>query len=68
MQKSFTFLKKNLKINIWIKNKKYCKVRDHCHYMEYRGAAQSICNLKYSIPKKIPIVFYNGSNYIIILS
>ena len=23
----------------------------------------SICNLKYSVPKKIPIVFQNGSNY-----
>ena len=32
-------------------NKKYCKVRDHCHYSgEYRGAAHSICNLKYSVP------------------
>ena len=23
----------------------------------------SICNLKYSVPKKIPEDFYNGSNY-----
>ena len=23
----------------------------------------SICNLKYSVPKKFPIVFHNGSNY-----
>ena len=47
-----------------MKDKKYCKVRDHCHYTgEYRGAAHSICNLKYSVPKKIPIVFHNGSNY-----
>ena len=29
--------------------------------MEYRGAAHSICNFKYSVPKKIPLVFYNGS-------
>ena len=44
--------------------KEYCKIRDHCHYRgEYGGAAHSICNLKYSIPKKIPIAFYNGSNY-----
>ena len=47
-----------------IKYKKYCKVRDHCHYTgEYRGAAHSVCNLKYSRPKKNPIVFHNGSNY-----
>ena len=45
-----------------LKNKKYCKVRDHCHYTgEYRDAAHSICNLKYSVPKKVPIVFHNGS-------
>ena len=48
----------------YLKDKKYCKVRGHCHYTgEYRGAAHSICNLKYSAPKKIPIVFQNGSNY-----
>ena len=47
-----------------MKDKKYCKVRDHCHYtVEYRGAAHSICNLKYSVPKKIPIVFHNRSNH-----
>ena len=29
----------------------------NCHYTgEYRGAAHSICNLKYCVPKKIPIV------------
>ena len=44
-----------------MKNKKDLKVRDHCHYTEeYRDAAHSICNLKYSVPKKIPIVFHNG--------
>ena len=47
-----------------MKDKKYRKVRDHCHYTrEYRGAAYSIYNLKYSVPKKIPIVFHNGSSY-----
>ena len=46
-----------------MKDKKYCKVEDHCHYTgEYGGAAHSICNLKYCVPKKIPIVFHNGSN------
>ena len=47
-----------------LKDKKYCKVRDHCHYTgKYRGAAHSICNLKCSVPKKILIVFDNGSNH-----
>ena len=50
--------------NKYLKDKKYGKVRYHCHYTgEYRGAAYSICNLKYSLPKKIPIVFHNASNY-----
>ena len=45
-------------------NKKYHKVRDHCHYTrKYRGAAHDICNLRYKIPKKIPVVFHNGSTY-----
>ena len=51
------------------KNKKseydlYHKVRDHCHYTgKFRGAAHNICNLRYNVPKKIPIVFHNGSKY-----
>ena len=45
-------------------DKKQHKVKDHCHYTgKYRGAAQNICNLRYRIPKKIPIVFHNGSTY-----
>ena len=40
------------------------KVRNHCHYTgKYRGAARSICNLRYTTPKTIPIVFHNGSTY-----
>ena len=40
------------------------KVRDHCHYTgKFRGAAHNICNLRYKIPKNIPIVFHNGSTY-----
>ena len=36
----------------------------YCHYTEeYRGAAHTIGNLKYSEPKKFPIFFHNGSNY-----
>ena len=47
-----------------MKDKKYRKVRDHCHYAgRYRGAAHSICNLKYSVPRKILIIFRNGSHY-----
>ena len=30
---------------------------------EYRGAAQSVCNLKYSVPRKSPIAFHDASNY-----
>ena len=45
-------------------NKKHYKVRDHCHYTgKYRGAAHNICNLRYKIPKAIPVVFHNGSIY-----
>ena len=48
----------------YAKYKKYCKVRDHCHYTgEYRGAAHSLCDLKYSIPKQITVIFHNESNY-----
>ena len=44
--------------------KKNYKVRDHCHYTgKYRGAAHNICNLRYKVPKEIPIVFHNGSVY-----
>ena len=47
-----------------MKDKKYRKVRDHCHYTgNYRGAARSIYNLKYRVPRNIPIAFHNGSNY-----
>ena len=44
--------------NKYLKYKKYCKVRYHYDYTgEYRGAAHSICNLKYSVTKKIPRAF-----------
>ena len=47
-----------------VEDKKYYKVRNHCHYTEkYRGAAHNICNLKYKTPKKIPVVFHNVSTY-----
>ena len=45
-------------------DKKNYKVRDHCHYTgKYRAAAHNICNLRYKVPKEIPIVFHNGSTY-----
>ena len=45
-------------------DKKQQKVRDHCHYTgKYRGAAHNICNLRYKVPKEIPVVFRNGSTY-----
>ena len=45
-------------------DKKQQKVTDHCHYTgKYRGAAHNICNLRYKIPKEIPVVFHNGSTY-----
>ena len=38
--------------------------KDHWHHFgKYRSAKHSLCNLKYSIPKEIPLVFHNGSNY-----
>ena len=45
-------------------NKKYHKVRYHCHYTgKYRGTAHDIYNLRYKIAKEIPVVFHNGSTY-----
>ena len=44
--------------------KNYCKVRDHDHFTgKCGGAANSKCNLKYKVPKVIPVVFHNGSIY-----
>ena len=45
-------------------DKKQQEVRDHCHYTgKYRGAALNIYNLRYKVPKEIPVVFHNGSTY-----
>ena len=39
--------------------KKYWKVKIYCHLAgKCRSAAHSICNLKYSIPKEIPLVWF----------
>ena len=45
-----------------IAKRKNFKIKDHFHYTgKYRGAAHDICNLRYKIPKQIPVVFHNGS-------
>ena len=57
MQKIVIFLKKNM---LKIKN----MITLGTHYTgEYRSAARSICNVKYGVPKEIPIVFHNECNY-----
>ena len=44
--------------------KKYQRLIDHCHRTgKYRGTAHDICNLRYKIPKGIPVVFHNSSTY-----
>ena len=46
------------------KDKNYPKVRYHCHFTgKYRGATDSICNLRFNVPNEIPVLFHNGSNY-----
>ena len=47
---------------------KFCnnknKSQNHCHYTgKFRGAAHGECNLRYKVPKEIPVVFHNGSTY-----
>ena len=40
------------------------KVRDHCHLTgQFRGAAHPTCNLKYQIPKNIPLIIHNSKGY-----
>ena len=58
VKKSFVLIKKSEDY------KNYCKVRDHRHFTgKYRGAAHSICNLKYKVPRFVPVLFHNGSTY-----
>ena len=46
------------------KFKLFQRVRDHCHYTgKLREAAHNICNLRYKVPKEIPVVIHNGSTY-----
>ena len=49
--------------------KPYHKVRDQCHYTgKFIGAAHSICNLRYKVPKEIPIVIHNCSTYDLLIA
>ena len=49
---------------VWGKHKNHKKVRDHDHYTgKFRGAAHSICNLRYSTQIDAAVIFHNGSNY-----
>ena len=46
------------------KFKLYQKVRDYSHYTgKFRGAAHTICDLRYKVLREIPVVFHNGSTY-----
>ena len=47
-----------------MKEKVFFRVWDHWYHTgQYRGAAHGICNSKYSVPEKSPIVFHYGSYY-----
>ena len=38
------------------------KVKNHCHYTgKFRRAVHSICNLKYKVPKEIPVIIHNAT-------
>ena len=38
------------------------KVKDHCHYTgKFKGPVHRICNLKYKVPKEIPIIIHNAT-------
>ena len=44
--------------------KLYHKVRDHCHCTKkFREAAHNVCNIRYKVLKRIPIVFHNSLTY-----
>ena len=63
MQKFAIFVNENFE-DKYAKDIKDHKVRYLCYYRgEHRGVAHSLCNLNYNIPKIIPIVFQDGSNY-----
>ena len=64
MSKKFVIYAKKDLVSTDDNNKKYHKLRDHCHVTgKYRGTTHNIWNLRYKIPKEIPLVFHNGSTY-----
>lgn len=51
-----TFAEENLKKRM-LMIKKCKKVRDHCYYTStYKESANSICNLRCSVPNEIPVI------------
>ena len=49
---------------IYLKEKKYCKVGyDLLYTGEYRGTVHGICDLKYSVPKKIHSIISKFNNF-----
>ena len=60
MIKKLLFMKAKKKIKYAL----YHKVRDPCHYTrKFREAYHNIWNLRYKVPKKVSVVFHNGSTY-----
>ena len=60
-QKDAIYAKKELVLMITIKIPQ--SKRSLPLYWKIRGAVHNICNLRYKIPKEIPVVFHNGSTY-----
>ena len=62
-KKFVSYTKKNfIDENEKSKFKLYHKVRDHCHYTrKFRRVVNNICNLRYKVPKEIPIIFHNAT-------
>ena len=60
--KQSKYYKKTTEVKtVW---KNYKKLRDHCHYTgKYRGAAHSLCNLRYQEQRDIPVILHNGTEY-----
>ena len=42
------------------KDKKYRKVREHCHCTKYRDAAHNTYNLRFNVHNEISVVCHNG--------